>query len=587
MATKTELIARLEELLQGDDPEAASEAVDTVKDAYEAILNAAEEAGQDQEGEEEPERDAPDPAAEASAEAPAVPIENAVPQDEDDKRFKLLLDTFHQRVNDVRRKRAQEEADNLAAKRAVMDEMKRLIAEEENIGSAFQRFKELQEQWKTIGNVPARDYRDLQSDYSHLLDDFFYNIRIYKELREHDLRKNTALKQALASDMESLAQEDNIKDLEGKVREYQEKWHQVGPVSQDEWEALRDRFWNATRIVYDKVHEHYRARRAEHEANLAAKQGLVEKVRTLMDGLEAAGAKEWRALTDQVLELQGAWKQIGFATKKENEKVWREFREACNAFFAAKKSFFDELKDQYREVREKKQALLEEAEQLKDSTAWRQTADRLKALQAAWKEAGSAGPRDEHKLWSKFREACDGFFQARKAHFKEQDAAQAEHVKARNELIAEIEGFTLTGQRQADIDALKAFSQRWMECGRVSPRDYDKLNERYRAALDGQYDQLKLEAEERRQMRFQGHLEELKGAPDGKDRLDREQRIVRRKIQDMEQEMRQMEQNLGMFNFKSASGEQMRRDIEKRMERTKEEVERLKVQHRQLLKELR
>ena len=587
MATKTELIARLEELLQGDDPEAASEAVDTVKDAYEAILNAAEEAGQDQEGEEEPERDAPDPAAEASAEAPAVPIENAVPQDEDDKRFKLLLDTFHQRVNDVRRKRAQEEADNLAAKRAVMDEMKRLIAEEENIGSAFQRFKELQEQWKTIGNVPARDYRDLQSDYSHLLDDFFYNIRIYKELREHDLRKNTALKQALASDMESLAQEDNIKELEGKVREYQEKWHQVGPVSQDEWEALRDRFWNATRIVYDKVHEHYRARRAEHEANLAAKQGLVEKVRTLMDGLEAAGAKEWRALTDQVLELQGAWKQIGFATKKENEKVWREFREACNAFFAAKKSFFDELKDQYREVRERKQALLEEAEQLKDSTAWRQTADRLKALQAAWKEAGSAGPRDEHKLWSKFREACDGFFQARKAHFKEQDAAQAEHVKARNELIAEIEGFTLTGQRQADIDALKAFSQRWMECGRVSPRDYDKLNERYRAALDGQYDQLKLEAEERRQMRFQGHLEELKGAPDGKDRLDREQRIVRRKIQDMEQEMRQMEQNLGMFNFKSASGEQMRRDIEKRMERTKEEVERLKVQHRQLLKELR
>ena len=587
MATKTELIARLEELLQGDDPEAASEAVDTVKDAYEAILNAAEEAGQDKEGEEEPEGDAPDPAAEASAEAPAVPIENAVPQDEDDKRFKLLLDTFHQRVNDVRRKRAQEEADNLAAKRAVMDEMKRLIAEEENIGSAFQRFKELQEQWKTIGNVPARDYRDLQSDYSHLLDDFFYNIRIYKELREHDLRKNTALKQALASDMESLAQEDNIKELEGKVREYQEKWHQVGPVSQDEWEALRDRFWNATRIVYDKVHEHYRTRRAEHEANLAAKQGLVEKVRTLMDGLEAAGAKEWRALTDQVLELQGAWKQIGFATKKENEKVWREFREACNAFFAAKKSFFDELKDQYREVREKKQALLEEAEQLKDSTAWRQTADRLKALQAAWKEAGSAGPRDEHKLWSKFREACDGFFQARKAHFKEQDAAQAEHVKARNELIAEIEGFTLTGQRQADIDALKAFSQRWMECGRVSPRDYDKLNERYRAALDGQYDQLKLEAEERRQMRFQGHLEELKGAPDGKDRLDREQRIVRRKIQDMEQEMRQMEQNLGMFNFKSASGEQMRRDIEKRMERTKEEVERLKVQHRQLLKELR
>ena len=471
MATKTELIARLEELLQGEDPEAATEAVDTVKDAYEALLHAAEEAAQDHASHEEQKDEEPPSTPEEAPEAPAVPIENAVPQDEDDRRFKLLLDTFHQRVNEVRRKRAQEEADNLAAKRAVMDEMKRLIAEEENIGSAFQRFKELQEQWKTIGNVPARDYRDLQSDYSHLLDDFFYNIRIYKELREHDLRKNTALKQALASDMEALAQEDNVKELEGKVREYQEKWHQVGPVSQDEWEALRDRFWNATRTVYDKVHEHYRARRAEHEANLAAKQGLVEKVRILMDGLDGAGAKEWRAFTDQVLELQGAWKQIGFATKKENEKVWREFREACNTFFAAKKKFFDDLKDQYREVRERKQALLDEAEQLKDSTAWRQTAERLKALQAEWKASGSAGPRDEHKLWSKFREACDTFFQARKSHFKEQDAAQAEHVKARNELIAEIEGFALTGQRQADIEALKAFSQRGMESGRVSPRD--------------------------------------------------------------------------------------------------------------------
>ena len=189
---------------------------------------------------------------------------------------------FDKRVNDLRRKKIKEETDNLNAKKAIMDELKGLIAGEENIGNAFQRFSELQEKWKTIGPVPQQTYRDLQNDYSHLRDEFFYHIRIYKELRDHDLRKNTALKQALISDVESLSQKDSIKELEHGVKEYQEKWHQVGPVVKEEWEALRDRFSTATRVIYDKIHEHYKARRSEHETNLQAKQALLEKVTTLI-----------------------------------------------------------------------------------------------------------------------------------------------------------------------------------------------------------------------------------------------------------------------------------------------------------------
>lgn len=583
MATKAELITRLEEITAQDDVESAAEAVEGVKEAYEALVAASlQQEHHDGASDGEPTETAND-----APDAVPMAIESAQLTDEEDKRFKQLLDLFNQRVNDIRRKKQKEENENLEAKKAIMDELKTLIAGEENIGSAFQRFADLQEKWKTIGPVPQQHYRDLQNDYSHLRDEFFYHIRIYKELRDHDLRKNTALKQALISDVESLAQKDNVKELEHGVREYQEKWHAIGPVLREEWETIRDRFSTATRTIYDKVHEHYRLRRAEHETNLAAKEALVEKVKAVTDQLNDTATKEWKTLTDQVLEYQNAWKQIGFATKKDNERIWKEFRAACNVFFDAKKAHFDKLKDQYKDVRDRKQALVEAALQLKDSTEWRQTADKLKHLQQQWKEAGSAGPRDENRLWSKFREACDHFFQNRKATFEKWDAEQAVNAQAKEALISEIEAFVPSGERNKDVEALKAFSARWMDSGRVSPKLYDAFSTRYRAALDKHYGQLKLEGEERRRIQFQDRVDEMKAGPDGKFMLEKESRFVKRKIEELESEMRGMERNMGMFNFKSASGEAMKKDMEKKIEKLARDVERLKGQHRELLKELR
>ncbi|MFT3885563.1 MAG: DUF349 domain-containing protein [Flavobacteriales bacterium] len=590
MATKSELIARMEEVLQQTEVEGSTEVVEGLKEAYETLVAAQQQAAEGTKPAEPtegtPEGSVPEDTPTAMEAAP-LPIESARPQDEEDKRFKQLLDTFNTKVNDIRRKRQKEEADNLTAKLAIMEELKALVAGEENIGNAFQRFSELGEKWKSIGPVPQQNYRDLQRDYSHLRDEFFYHIRIYKELRDHDLKKNTALKQALIADMEAVQKVDSVREAEALVKEYQEKWHQIGPVAKEEWETIRDGFWNATRVVYDRINEHYKARRAEHEANLQAKQALVDKVNALLAQIEHPGTKEWKALTDQVLELQTAWKSVGFATKKDNERIWKEFRNACNAFFDKKNAFFSTLKDQFRAAREKKEALLAQAVELKDSTEWRNTADKLKALQAQWKEAGSAGPRDENRLWNKFREACDGFFQARKATFEKQDAEQAVHVQTKEALLAEIEGFALTGDRNADIETLKGFSQRWLNSGRVSPRQYDALSARYRAALDKQYGQLKLNEEERRRMVFQGRVEDMRSSPDGKFHIEKESRFIKRKIEELENEMRQMERNMGMFNFKSASGEAMKKDMERKIERTKEDVKRLRDQHRQLMQELK
>lgn len=585
MATKSELIARMEGLLQQGDVEQASETVEGLKETYEAIVAATQQAAADQRSPESAEGEAA--AVEPAAEVAVQPIESAPLLDEDDKKFKQLLDAFNTKVNDIRRKRQKEEADNLAAKQAIMEELKALIANEENIGNAFQRFTELGEKWRTIGPVPQQAYRDLQRDYSHLRDEFFYHIRIYKELRDHDLKKNTALKQALIADMEAVQKVESVREAEALVKEYQEKWHQIGPVVKEDWEIVRDGFWNATRVVYDRINEYYKARRAEHETNLASKQALVDKVNAIVAQAENISAKEWKALTDQVLELQTAWKSIGFATKKDNERIWKEFRNACNAFFDRKNAFFTVLKDQFKAVREKKEALLAQAVALKDSTEWRNTAEKLKQLQAQWKEAGSAGPRDEHRLWNKFREACDAFFQARHATFEKLDAEQAENAKAKEALIAEIDAFALTGDRNADMETLRSFTQRWMNSGRVSPKQYDAFSERYRAALDKQYGQLKMNEEERRRMVFQGRVEDIKASPDGRFQLEKEGRFIKRKIEELENEMRQMERNMGMFNFKSASGEAMKRDMEKKIERAKQDVDRLRAQHRQLMQELK
>jgi len=579
MASKQELIARLKELLEQTDAEQHADAVETIKEAYETLVSHEQQAA-DQAS---PDTEATEPAAEATA--GAVPLENAKALDEDDRQFKRLIDAFNQKVNDVQRERTRQELENLAAKKAVMDELRQLVTGEENIGSAFQRFTELAEKWRSIGPVPQNAYRDLQRDYGHLRDEFFYHIRIYKELRDHDLKKNTALKRALISDMEAVQRVESVKEAEALVKEYQERWHQIGPVLKEEWEAVRDGFWNATRVVYERIHEHYKARRAEQDANLEAKKGLIEKVRALAASIEEPTAKQWHALTDQVLEFQAAWKSIGFAARKENEKAWKEFREVCSAFFDRKKGFFNALKDQNKEARDKKTALIEKAEALKDRTDWKATGDQFRALQTEWKSIGWAGKEDQ-RLWNRFREACDAFYNARNAHFEKIDSELADNVKAREELIGTIEGFALSGERGKDLATLKDFSQRWMNGGRVPPKQYDAFFARFRAAMDKHYGALNVAEDERRQMRFQEHVSGLKSGPDAKFQLEKEVRFIKRKIEELEQEALQYENKMGMFNFKSAEGEAMKKDMEKKVERLRRDIERLRTQHKDLRKEM-
>lgn len=599
MASKSELIGQLEAVLARGDIEEHRVAVDSLKASYEDLVAQEKAAAQAKAAEEARQREAD--AAKAATEQPGpppaptpltpaaehTPIESAQLDSEEDKRFKQLLDSFHTKVNDLHRARIRAEQENLATKKALLEQLRELIAKEENIGTAFQGFNEIGEQWKAVGPIPNQDYRDLQQDYNQLREDFFYHIGIYKELRDHDLRKNAALKRALAADMAAVQRVDSVREAEALVKEYQEKWHEVGPVPREEREEVGDAFWSATRAVYDRINEYYKARRAEHEANLASKEALVAKVRELVKQVDETPDVDWKEFTDKVLELQQAWKAIGFATKKENERVWQDFRDACNVFFERRNAHYNEVRTAFAKARERKLALIEQAELLANSTDWRPTADKLKALQAQWKEAGHAGRRDENKLWQRFRKACDRFFKARTAAFKEQHAQLAAHVEAKQALIAEIKAFTLSGDREADFASLKEFGNRWVNSGHVPPREYDKLSGQYRAALDEQYAQLKVNDTERKKLVFQSRVQGLAAASDGKERLERERRFVERKIRDLELEVRQREANMSKFSFTSAAGEAMRKTMEQDIDQVRREIARLEMEREQLSAQLR
>lgn len=514
-------------------------------------------------------------------EAPVTAIESIELKDEHDKAFKLLLDEFNTRRNDLRKKRAEEIKKNLEAAKAVISDLKLLNAEEENISRSFNKLKELQAAWKAIGNVPKDQYRELQHDYSQELDIFFYNINIYKELRENDLKRNSGLKQALISDVEALKGEKNIKTLDQKLREYQEQWHQIGPTPKEEWEQMRDSFWAAIREAYSRIHEHFEKRREEHATNLAAKQALLDKVKVITEK-ENKGHKDWKSSTDEVIAVQAEWKTVGFATKKDNERIWKEFRAVCDAFFQKKNAFYGELKSTNAEGKAAKEKLIAEALALKDNTDWRDTTEKFKRLQRDWKDSGHASPREDQVLWKKFRSACDHFFNTKKQHFASQDEAQAANLKLKEALLKKISGHKNSGEKQKELAAIKAYQEEWKAVGHVPMKKKEDLNNAYFKAIDGLFNALDMGEQEKAKARFQSKLDSMSGTQDAGRSIQKEQNFIRGKKQKLQEELRQLEGNKEMF-FKHAKDDNpLVKEVNKNMERIQREIDKLSEQEKLL-----
>ncbi len=470
------------------------------------------------------------------------------------------------------------ETQNLKLKRDLITRLKEVIDNEEKIGTAFQAYKEIHETWKKIGAIPREQRETIQKEYSRLLEIFFYNIKIYKELKDHDYRRNKQLKEDLIFKLKQLRVASlEQRDLEAQLHVLQDEWEEIGPVQNEDWELMKTAYWEAVRSIYDKINEHYEAQRQVLKANIDAKKKLVaDLAERLKEADQWNNFKHWETQTAFVLDLQAQWKTIGSGSRKDNEAIYQAFRALCDEFFAAKKNFSKEIDAASQEIVTKKKGLIEKAQALSSSTDWKNTADQLKKLQKQWQDFGSAGQRYENKLWKDFRAACNSFFDARQAHFEGQDAEHTENLTAKLALIETLKQFTLPTDKQAALAQLRDFQQQFNAIGQVGLKERQNVYTAFKTRMDELYKDLKLEGQEKERIFFQAKLEGLLASPDKQRLLQSERQEIRKQIDFLQKDIFTLENNLGFF-ARSKGADQLRLDVEKKVQAAQEKIQGLKA----------
>ncbi len=497
--------------------------------------------------------------------------------------FRPLKDEFYEVYNDYKARRKVMidarnllESENIKLKRNLINRLKEVIEKEENIGIAYSSYKEIHEAWKKVGDI-AREKRDeVQHEYSRLLEDFFYNMKIYRELKEHDLKRNLQLKMKVVEQLEVLKNQESIKEVESSLKALQNEWEEIGPVVNEEWEALKAKYWEQVRAIYDRVNVFYDIRRTNLLENLNHKKELLSQTIELINTSEANDSvKMWEETTEKLLELQEKWKAVGFGPRRENEAIWQEFRGLCDQFFAKKKQFFGTIQEKFGKIAEVKQRIIDQARALKDSTDWKNSAEKLVQLQKQWKSCGHAGQKLEQKLWSDFRGACDSFFNNRQKHFEQQDSLLETNLLAKQTVIQTIENYVVSEDKRQALADLKEFTDAFNAAGKVPVKEKDTIYNAYKTAIDLHYSKLKLEGEEKEKILFQARMDTLASSPDAERLFSREKSEIRQQIEQMKNDMLQYENNLGFF-AKSKGADLLRKEVEGKINASKNKIEALK-----------
>lgn len=493
-----------------------------------------------------------------------------------DTRFNELLVIFSDRGTKFKKVLQSEVKDKLKAKEEVIASMEKLIAEESNIGKAFKAFKELQTKWNEIGNVPSKEYKNLQSIYHRHSHNFYYNMKLSKDLRELDFKRNLEQRTQLLTKIESLLQMENIRGIERMITLYRMEWTELGPTPPETIEPLRTKYRELIGQVFQKARAFYQERQKDEEVHLEAKKKLLVRAKAISDET-FDNPKQWQTMTDTLNAILEEWKTIGFGPRKENEKVWEDFRAALNVFYTKKRDFYGEIKKVNKEAREKKIAIIEKAEKVSAESHehFEVPTKMIIQLQNDWKTAGHIEQWEENKLWKRFREACDNFFVAKREKFSERDGEQIKNLELKNELVKKVEAFIPTGKTEDDLKTLRAFSDEWKTIQHVPFKEKQKIWENFKNALDSKFDQLKLENDQRHLLKFRNSVDSLSSSEDSGNLLRKEQNHIKDKIAKLQQTINQYENNLGFFrNSKNMGG--LLSEVESNIAHAKEEMDLLK-----------
>ena len=559
--TLAELTAMFQELKDSEDSMKRSKEAEAIKSAFYKKLSKEKAAAGEDATVEEPDEDTP-------AEEATVPLQSGPvsPFAAIEAGFKALYMDYKKARADYNKEQDALREENLAKKQAIIEELKALVEEPGEMKDAFPKFRDIQNRWRDVGPVPQQSFRDINDTYQLYVTKFYDLVDINRELRDLDFKKNLEAKTAYCEQAEALAQEEDVVEAFKELQKLHEQWKDLVPVAKEFREEIWERFRAATSVINKRYQAHFEEMKAQQQKNLEAKEALCEKVEAIANK-EITSSSEWNALSKEIEEIQAEWRTIGFATRKENQKVYERFRAACDKFFERKRASFSEFKDSMNENLAKKMAIIEEAEKLKDSTDWKATSDRFIELQKEWKEIGAVPRKKSEQIWKRFRAACDAFFTARDNRPDGQGSLST-NLAAKKALIQEINAYE--PNPETDAQAQKTFAEKWNAIGFVPFKEKDAIQAAYKEAMTAKFPGFGSRGPRR---------PERGGASRGERRPMTETDRLKEQFNALQQEIQTFENNIGFFGM-SKGAEKLKAQMQERIDAAKVKLEELKAQIR-------
>ncbi len=481
---------------------------------------------------------------------------------------------FYAQYKELKQKNAKEQEkakeENYLLKLKVIEELKSLLESTEDLNTTIPAFRELQARWKSIDMVPQSKVKELWDTYQHCVEKFYDYIKINNEFRDLDFKKNLEAKTLLCEKAEALEQEGNIVIAFKELQKLHQEWKELGPVAKEHREAIWDRFKSVTSVINKKHQSFFEKLKGEQKNNLEAKILICEQAEKIASVFPDESS-EWNTLSKQMEDLQEKWKTIGFAAKKDNQKIYDRFREACDKFYNSKREYYANFKNVMQDNLKRKEQLCEQAEALMNSEDWKKATDQLINLQKLWKEVGPVARKQSDIVWKRFRAACDYFFERKSAHFGKVDEGYGNNLKAKQDLIAEIRSYKLSDSKEDNTLAMREFQNRWNEIGFVPFADKEKVQQEFNAAMDAHFADIRSLDSEKKLNKFKKMVMEVKNSSKGSRGLKAEREKLMNKYRKIEQDIATLENNIGFFS-KSKGADALISDVRRKVAIAKEEL---------------
>ena len=496
--------------------------------------------------------------------------------DATDERFEDLRRRYNKMRAEHRRKKEEQIESNLKAKRAIIEELKNMEVDTNNLKSAFDKLQEIQTRWRAIGFVQKAYNEDLWQNYRYHIDRFYDLLKINKELRELDMKKNLDFKEQLCERAEDLLLEPSINKATNAIRQLQEQWKASGPVMKEQNEIIWERFKSAADKIFDRRKEHIKELASQQQLNLEIKLALCVRLDEIVARAPKTN-KKWQEAFEQIEALMVEWKKTGYAPKSENETVWQRFRAARKVFFDARDAFFDAQRKEQSHNLNLKNDLVMQAEALQDSTDWKQATETLKKLQEQWKGVGPTSYKQGEKLWTRFRAACDKFFANKKSHFAGMESKMMENLALKKDLLKSMQEFSLTSNHANDMAAIKKFQSQWLAYEPITLRDREAINSQYHKVLDKLFNDIRAARPEANDQVLKMKVEHSSHSSHGQDDLKAEKTKIQDKIARLLKEVTLLENNIEFFS-KSKNADKLKEEFMVRINASHDEIKGLRKQ---------